>query len=83
MDKLRIVGGRRLEGTVAVSGAKNAALPAMAATLLTDEPVTLTNVPDVWDVGTMRRPSRTSNSLSNNSRRRRSAWLTAEGVTLK
>jgi UDP-N-acetylglucosamine 1-carboxyvinyltransferase len=55
MDKLRITGGRRLSGSVRVGGAKNASLPAMAAALLTDEPLSLTNVPDVWDVGTMRR----------------------------
>lgn len=55
MDKLRIVGGRRLEGELRIGGAKNAALPAMAASLLTDEPVHLGNLPDVWDVGTMRR----------------------------
>ena len=55
MDKLRIVGGRRLSGSVAVGGAKNASLPEMAASLLTEEPLHLTNVPDVWDVGTMRR----------------------------
>ena len=55
MDKLRIVGRKRLTGSVAIGGAKNASLPEMAASLLTDEPVTLTNVPDVWDVGTMRR----------------------------
>ena len=55
MDKLRIVGRKRLTGSVAIGGAKNASLPAMAASLLTNEPVTLTNVPDVWDVGTMRR----------------------------
>jgi len=55
LDKLRIVGGRKLSGRVEVSGAKNAALPAMAASLLTGEPVQLENVPDVWDVGTMRR----------------------------
>jgi UDP-N-acetylglucosamine 1-carboxyvinyltransferase len=55
MDKLRIVGGNRLSGRVAVSGAKNASLPEMAASLLTEEPLVLTNVPDVWDVGTMRR----------------------------
>lgn len=55
MDKLRIVGGRRLAGKLRVGGAKNASLPAMAASLLTDEPVHLENLPDVWDVGTMRR----------------------------
>ena len=55
MDRLRIVGGRRLAGKLHIGGAKNAALPAMAASLLTDRPVHLTNLPDVWDVGTMRR----------------------------
>ena len=53
MDKLRIEGGRRLEGTVRISGAKNAALPALAAALLTKEPVHLTNVPAVRDIMTM------------------------------
>ncbi|HEY7818628.1 MAG TPA: UDP-N-acetylglucosamine 1-carboxyvinyltransferase, partial [Vicinamibacteria bacterium] len=55
MDKLRIGGGNRLSGRVTVSGAKNASLPEMAASILTEEPLQLTNVPDVWDVGTMRR----------------------------
>src|SRR2546426_11189759 len=54
MDKFLIQGGRPLEGRVAVSGAKNAALPAMAATLLTDQPVILHNVPRVRDIGTLR-----------------------------
>jgi len=55
MDKLRIVGGHRLSGRVEVSGAKNASLPAMAASLLTDQPLLLDNVPAVWDSSTMRR----------------------------
>ena len=54
MDKFLIKGGKRLEGKVTISGAKNAALPAMAAALLTREPVVLTNVPRVRDIGTMR-----------------------------
>jgi len=45
MDKLLITGGTPLHGEVRISGAKNAALPILAATLLTAEPVTLTNVP--------------------------------------
>src|ERR1700736_3322862 len=53
MDKFFIEGGRRLEGTVAISGAKNAALPAMAAALLTSEPVRLLNIPRVRDIITM------------------------------
>ena len=55
MDQLRIAGGKRLSGRVSVGGAKNASLPEMAASLLTEDPLRLTNVPDVWDVGTMRR----------------------------
>ena len=54
MDKLRITGGRPLNGEVVISGAKNAALPELCATLLTAEPVTLTNVPRLRDVATMR-----------------------------
>lgn len=55
MDKLRIIGGRALRGEITISGAKNAALPEMCATLLTDEPVHLLNVPRLHDVATMRR----------------------------
>ena len=55
VDKLRHRGRRRLSGRVAIGGAKNASLPEMAASLLTEQPLRLTNVPDVWDVGTMRR----------------------------
>ena len=53
MDKLLIRGGRSLQGTVPISGAKNAALPELCATLLTAEPVTLRNVPRLQDVSTM------------------------------
>ena len=55
MDKFVIRGGNPLLGTVRVSGAKNAALPAMAAALLTEEPVILENVPQVRDIETERR----------------------------
>ena len=54
MDKFLITGGRPLEGEVTISGAKNAALPAMAAALLTEDRVVLRNVPRVRDIGTMR-----------------------------
>jgi UDP-N-acetylglucosamine 1-carboxyvinyltransferase len=54
MDKFLIKGGKALEGRISVSGAKNAALPAMAAALLTDQRVVLRNVPRVRDIGTMR-----------------------------
>ena len=53
MQKLKIAGGRRLSGTVRASGAKNAALPILAACLLTSDPVVLHNVPDLADVKTM------------------------------
>jgi UDP-N-acetylglucosamine 1-carboxyvinyltransferase len=53
MDKLLIRGGRTLHGEVLVSGAKNAALPELCAALLTAEPVTLLNVPQLQDVSTM------------------------------
>jgi UDP-N-acetylglucosamine 1-carboxyvinyltransferase len=54
MDKLIIRGGEPLLGTVRVSGAKNAALPCMAAALLTEEPVILENIPQVRDIQTTR-----------------------------
>lgn len=54
MDKFLIQGGVPLEGRVTISGAKNAALPAMAASLLTDQRIVLRNVPRVRDIGTMR-----------------------------
>ena len=54
MDKLRITGGRALKGEVTISGAKNAALPELCATLLTNEAVNLINVPRLRDVATMR-----------------------------
>ncbi len=52
MDKLLIRGGRRLEGEVTISGAKNAALPELCACLLTAEAVHLRNVPQLQDVNT-------------------------------
>jgi UDP-N-acetylglucosamine 1-carboxyvinyltransferase len=54
MDKLVIRGGEPLLGTIRVSGAKNAALPCMAAALLTEEPVILENIPQVRDIQTTR-----------------------------
>ncbi len=55
MDKFVVRGGNPLLGTVRISGAKNAALPAMAAALLTDEPVILENIPQVRDIETERK----------------------------
>lgn len=53
MDKLLIEGGARLNGEVWISGAKNSALPILAATLLADEPVTICNLPHLHDITTM------------------------------
>ncbi|MBL0354279.1 MAG: UDP-N-acetylglucosamine 1-carboxyvinyltransferase [Candidatus Dechloromonas phosphoritropha] len=55
MDRLLIQGGRALSGEVAISGAKNAALPILCASLLTIEPLCLTNVPHLNDISTMLR----------------------------
>lgn len=55
MDKFIISGGRRLSGRVRVNGSKNAALPLMAAALLTDEPLNLADVPDLADIANMAR----------------------------
>jgi UDP-N-acetylglucosamine 1-carboxyvinyltransferase len=52
VDRLSITGGKRLEGEVRISGAKNATLPILAASLLTDEPVTIGNIPHLRDVTT-------------------------------
>ena len=53
MDRLVIRGGRPIEGSVQVRGAKNAALPQIAAALLSAEPLEIGNVPEVSDVATM------------------------------
>lgn len=53
MDKLLIRGGKRLDGEIRISGAKNSALPILAATLLCDEPITIRNLPHLHDITTM------------------------------
>ena len=53
MDSIRIRGGRPLEGEIEIFGAKNAALPLMAASLLTDETLTLSNIPHLTDITTL------------------------------
>ena len=53
MDKLKIIGGNQLEGELTISGAKNAALPILAGSLLSSEAVNLRNVPQLNDVATM------------------------------
>ena len=55
MDKFIIEGNGPLHGEIAASGAKNAALPILCAGLLSDEPLTVTNVPKLWDIGTTRK----------------------------
>src|ERR1700761_6204587 len=55
MDRIRIVGGRPLTGTIPISGAKNATLPLMIASLLTDQTLILDNVPRLADVGLLER----------------------------
>ena len=55
MEKIRIVGGKPLEGTVRISGAKNASLPDVCAAILTDQRLILHNVPEVRDIRTMGR----------------------------
>ncbi len=55
MDRIRIVGGQRLNGTIPISGAKNATLPLMIASLLTDQTLILDNVPRLADVGLLQR----------------------------
>jgi UDP-N-acetylglucosamine 1-carboxyvinyltransferase len=55
MDKFTITGGKALSGEIATNGSKNSALPALAAALLTEEPVTLQRIPRVRDIGTMQR----------------------------
>src|SRR5450759_615481 len=55
MDRIRVRGGRRLHGTIPISGAKNATLPLMIASLLTEETLILDNVPRLADVGQLQR----------------------------
>ena len=53
MDKIEIVGGKPLTGTINISGAKNAALPIMAASLLTNKRLTISNIPFLSDIESM------------------------------
>ena len=74
MDKLLIRGGRPLQGEVAISGAKNAALPELCAALLTAEPVLLTHVPRLQDVSTTLKLLRQMGAVAD--------WTDADGTTL-
>ena len=53
MQRLEIKGGRKISGTIKISGSKNATLPILASTILTDKKIVITNVPVVRDVETM------------------------------
>ena len=53
MEKLEIIGRKKLSGTIAISGSKNATLPILAATILTNKKIVIKNVPIVRDVETM------------------------------
>ncbi len=53
MDYLEIVGGKKLKGSVVISGAKNSALPVIASTILSDKRVYIRNIPDVVDIRTL------------------------------
>src|SRR5258708_12172152 len=55
MDRIRIVGGRPLNGSIPISGAKNATLPLMIASMLTDQTLILDNVPRLADVNLLQR----------------------------
>jgi UDP-N-acetylglucosamine 1-carboxyvinyltransferase len=55
MDKFVVTGGTALQGEIPINGSKNSALPALAAALLTEEPVTLHRIPRVRDIRTMQR----------------------------
>ena len=62
MQKLQIKGGKKISGTITISGSKNATLPILASTILTDKKVTIKNVPIVRDVETMAELLRTIGS---------------------
>ena len=78
---LRIQGGSPLRGTVTIGGAKNAALPALAATLLTDEECTLTNVPDLADIETMLALLRSLGAEADHDRKRKRVRVRAANVS--
>ena len=79
--RLIIEGGVPLRGEVAASAAKNAALPAMAAALLTARPLTLTNVPDLSDIRTMVALLRALGAEVEIDKAQRRAWVRAAEIT--
>jgi UDP-N-acetylglucosamine 1-carboxyvinyltransferase len=78
---LRVRGGVPLRGSVPISGSKNAALPALAATLLTSDECVLTNVPDLADIGTMLSLLRSLGAETEHDRRRKRIRVRAAQIT--
>ncbi len=78
---LRVRAGGQLRGAVAISGAKNAALPALAATLLTSDECVLSNVPDLADIGTMLSLLRSLGAEAEHDRERKRVRIRAADVT--
>jgi len=78
---LRVRGGAPLRGAVAIGGSKNAALPALAATLLTDDECVLNNVPDLADIGTMLDLLRSLGAETEHDRRRKRVSVRAAQIT--
>lgn len=78
---LRIRGGRPLQGTVTIGGSKNAALPSLAATLLTEDECTLTNVPDLADIGTMLALLRSLGAEAEHDRKRKRVHVRAANIS--
>ena len=83
MDRIRIRGGRPLEGEIPISGAKNAALPLMAAALLTEGPLTLRNVPDLADIATMARLLEQHGLAVEHDKRQRTITLSGTATNLE
>lgn len=86
MSKFIINGGKKLEGEVKISGSKNAALPILAATLLTDQPCVLKNVPDIEDIHTMLKILRSLGSeveFKNHTVRIQTKHIKQENIDLK
>jgi UDP-N-acetylglucosamine 1-carboxyvinyltransferase len=78
---LRVRGGAPLRGTVTIGGAKNAALPALAATLLTDDECVLSNIPDLADIGTMLALLRSLGAETEHDRARKRVRVRAATIT--
>ena len=80
MDAIRLRGGNKFSGAIPIAGAKNAALPLMAASLLTDEPLRLANLPGVADIGSMKNLLRTHGVAVGNENANGEVSLDAWGV---